>query len=199
MENSETLKLYNDTMFNELWKQHADGTISSWSMSALCFYDEEHELQNINEEKYGIVNFNNLPEQPVPYDYYTRYVNGVPKHMPKYNITRIAGTVLNADNNHHMVTLLTKYGPVNVKMNKGHYAFYSKRISTKLDPNSDTKTVLEDSWLKRGNMIVIAGIRREDTFWPLIYKDTIYKHTVNLIKEVYEDGTLLLQTERTKI
>ena len=199
MDSTEALNKYNNALFNMLWQQHASGTFPAWTMNSLCFYDGEHELEHINEELYGIVNFNNLPEQPVPYDYYTRYISGVPKAMPKYNISRIAGTVLNADNNHHMVTLLTKYGPVNVKMNKGHYAFYSKRISTKLDPNSDTKTVLEDSWLKRGNLIVVAGIRREDTFWPLIYKDTIYKHTVNLIKEVHEDGTLLMQTERTKI
>ena len=30
----------------------------------------------------------------------------------------------------------------------------------------------------------------------MIYNDTIYKHTVNLIKEVKEDGTLLMQAER---
>jgi predicted metallo-beta-lactamase superfamily hydrolase len=33
----------------------------------------------------------------------------------------------------------------------------------------------------------------------MVYKDTIYLHTVNRVQEIYEDGTLLLQSERTKI
>jgi DNA polymerase-3 subunit alpha len=57
---------------------------------------------------------------------------------------------------------------------------------------------VEESWLKRGQMIIVSGIRIGDTFYPRIYNDTIYKHTVALIKEVNKDGTLLLQYERTK-
>ena len=85
------------------------------------------------------------------------------------------------------------------KFNKGHYAFYNKQISAKLDPNSDKKTVLERSWLSRGSKIVVAGIRRDDSFRPMIYKDTIYQHTVNKVQEIHLDGTLLLQSERTKV
>jgi DNA polymerase-3 subunit alpha len=199
LSSSDTLDAYNEILFKKIWDTYASGSIPKWSMAALCYYDSEHELEHVNEKKYGIVNYFNLPEEPEPYDWYTRWINGEPKSMPKYKISRIAGTVINTDNNHHVVTLLTKYGAVNVKFNKGHYAFYSKRISTKLDPNSDKKTVLEDSWLKRGNLIAVAGIRRGDQYWPLVYQDTIYKHTVNLIKEVYYDGTLLLQAERIKV
>lgn len=198
MAKEETLQLYNETIFNQLWEECASGDLPSWSMSALCYYDGEHELENVKEKMYGISNFFELPTQPEAYDYYPRYISGEKKMMPKYNITRIAGTVLNSDNNRHIVTLLTKYGTVNVKMNKGHYAFYNKRISVKNEV-TDKKTVLEESWLKRGNLLLISGIRREDQFYPLIYKDTIYKHTINLIKEVHKDGTLLMQTERTKI
>ena len=199
MSEPENLQKYNKALYQTVWDKYAEGTLPFWSMSSLCYYDGEHELANIDEEKYGIVNYFELPEQPEPYAYYTRYVNGQPKAMPKYKISRIAGTVLNADNNHHTVSLLTCYGVVNVKFNKGHYAFYNKRISAKLDPNSDKKTVLENSWLKRGNKIAVAGIRRDDQFWPMVYKDTIYKHTVNLIREIHDDGTLLLQAERTKV
>lgn len=197
-DNTDTLNLYNEALFKTVWNQYADGTLPSWSMQALSFYDGEHELENINEELYGIVNFFDLPEEPEPYDYYTRYIDGSPKKMPKFKISRIAGTVINADNLHCMVTLLTKYGAVHVKFNKGHYAFYNKQISAKLDPNSDKKTVLERSWLSRGSKIVVAGIRRDDSFRPMIYKDTIYQHTVNKVQEIHSDGTLLLQSERTK-
>ena len=82
-------------------------------------------------------------------------------------------------------------------MNKGHYSFYSKRIS--VPDGKGGKTVIENSWLTRGNLLLISGIRRDDQFWPMIYNDTIYKHTVNLIKNVNSDGSLTLQIERTKI
>ena len=112
-------------------------------MKALSYYDGEHELEHIQEELYGIVNFFELPTEPEIYDYYTRYYEGESRSIPKYKISRIAGTVLNADNLHYIVTILTKYGAVQVKFNKGHYAFYNKQISAKLDDNSDKKTVLE--------------------------------------------------------
>ena len=84
-------------------------------------------------------------------------------------------------------------------MNKGRYAFYNRQIATKLDPTSDKKTVLEKSWLSRGSLLLIAGIRRDDNFLPMVYKDTIYNHTVNKILEVHEDGSLLLQQERVEV
>lgn len=193
------LQLYNDNSYQQIWDQYASGTIPAWSMASLCYYDGEHELEHINEQQYGIVNYFELPEEPEVYDYYTRYIDGESRVFPKYKISRIAGTVLHADNLHYMVTLLTKYGAVNVKFNKGQYAFYNKQISAQLDQDSDKKTVLERSWLSRGSKIIVAGIRNEDIFRPKIYKDTIYTHTCNKIQEVYEDGTMLLQSERTKV
>lgn len=191
-----TLEAYNKRLFQELWNNHAEGSVPHWNMEALCYYDGEHELEHANEEKYGIVNFFDLPEEPEPYEWYTRYINGEPKAIPKYKISRIAGTVLQSDNSHHLVTILTKYGSVNVKMSKGHYAFYNKTISEVGEDGK--KKRLEESWLKRGNLLTIQGIRRGDVFQPLVYNDTIYKHTINLVQKVYENGTLLLQSERHK-
>lgn len=199
MESDQALQAYNEALYQELWDKHASGTVPWWNMQALCYYDDEHELEHVNEKTYGIVNYFELPEEPEPYDFYTRHVNGEAKVVPKYKITRIAGTVISADNNHHMITLLTKYGAVNVKMNKGHYAFYNKRISKPREDDPSKKEVLEESWLKRGNKLLIAGIRRGDQFWPMVYKDTIYKHTINLVEEIYNDGTLLLSTERAQV
>jgi DNA polymerase-3 subunit alpha len=192
-----TLEEYNERLFQELWKKHAEGTVPHWNMEALCYYDGEHELEHVNEQMYGIVNFFELPEEPEPYEWYTRYIDGKPKAIPKYKISRIAGVVLNSDNSHHMITILTKYGVVNIKHNKGQYAFYNKTIS-KVGEDGKKKR-LEESWLKRGNQIIVSGYRRDDQFRPLVYSDTIYKHTVNLIKEVHEDGSLLIQSERTKV
>ena len=193
----ETLEAYNDRLFQEIWNKHAEGSVPHWNMEALCYYDGEHELEHVDEKTYGIVNFFDLPEEPEPYEWYTRYIDGQPKAIPKYKISRIAGTVLDNDKNHCIVTILTKYGVVNVKHNKGRYAFYNKTISEE-DGNGKKKR-LEESWFKRGNILTFQGIRRSDVFVPMVYSDTIYKHTVNLIQEVREDGSLLIQSERTRI
>ena len=198
MSEEETLDTYNDKLFEQLWNEKCPGNESAWSMQSLSYYDEDHELKGINEKKYGIVNFFDLPEEPAAYEHYTRYINGERKELPKYQISRICGTVLNADNLHHTVTILTTYGVVNVKYQKEQYAHYNRRLSVQ-NQTTKTKTVLENSWFKRGNLIVVAGFRRNDNFVPRTYADTCWKHTTNLITSVNYDGTLELQLERTKI
>ena len=193
----DAIKTYNEALFNEVWNKYASGTPEAWSMEALTYYDGDHELKNTPEDIYGIVNYYELPEEPVAYEFYTRYIDGKPKAVPKYNISRIAGTVVQADNNHHSVALLTTHGLVNIKFSKGHYAFYNKRIS-QVNENGK-KTTIEDSWLKRGNKLLVSGYRRGEQFIPWIYNDTIYKHRINLIEHINEDGTLELKAERAKV
>lgn len=190
---------YNEAMKKVLFDKYGGGTTAKWSMEALSCYDDKHELDQLNEEQYGIVNFFELPKDPEPYEFYTRFINGEAKRIPKYKISRIAGTIINTDNNHHTVSLLTKNGLVNVKLNKGHYSFYNKQIS-EVDKTTGKKTIVEKSWLKRGNKIMVCGIRREDQFIPMIYKDTIYNHTINLIlNDVDNEGMVEIQTERIKV
>ena len=172
----DAINKYNQALFDEAWNKHANGTTDAWSMEALTYYDKDHELKNTPEDKYGIVNFFELPEEPVAYEFYTKYIDGKPKAIPKYNISRIAGTVVQADNNHHSVALLTTHGLETGK-----------------------KTTIEDSWLKRGNKILVSGYRRGEQFIPWIYNDTIYKHRINLIENINEDGTLELKAERAKV
>lgn len=193
----DAINKYNQALFDEAWNKYASGTPEAWSMEALTYYDKDHELKNTPEEIYGIVNFFELPEEPIAYEFYTRYVDGKPKAVPKYTISRIAGTVVQADNNHHSVALLTTHGLVNIKFSKGHYAFYNKRISQM--NKTGKKTTIEDSWLKRGNKILVSGYRRGEQFIPWIYNDTIYKHRINLIENINEDGTLELKAERAKV
>lgn len=194
----DTLKKYNEVKLEEIYKSYASGTPEQWDMESLSYYPDRHELWNLNESKYGIVNFNDLPTKPVVYDYYTRRIQGEIKHMPKFQIVRLAGTVLDSDNNKHVVTLLTNYGVVSCKYNKGHYVYYNKRLSEPV-PGTDKKKVIEESWFKRGSKIVVCGYRRDDQFIVSRYQDTIYIHTTNKIQEVYQNGDMLIQTERTKV
>lgn len=199
MNNPNTLDLFNEAKFKECWDKLASGTVSSWEMDSLSFYYSEHELQNINEELYGIENYNDLPEIPEYYDSYVRYFKSEPKTIYKNRISRLAGTVLDSDNNKHTITLLTCYGVVTVKFSKGQYSYYNKRISERLDETKDKKTVIENSWFKRGNKVLVCGFRNEDIFKAHRYQDSIFSHTVNLITKINDDGTLEIKSSRAEI
>ena len=199
MTDPETLKKYNEAMLSLIYNKYASGSIGKWEMDSLSFYYTEHELDHVNDYKYGIVSYNTLPKEPRPYDYYSRYINGEQMFFPKYEIVRIAGTVVDRNNTRHIVTVITKDGVVNVKFNKGQYVFYNRRISEKVNSNSDKKTVLEESWFKRGTKLIISGYRSSDTFRAYKYNDSIYQHTCMKIDRVFDNGDLMIQTERIKI
>lgn len=193
----ETLQLYNQKKLDSTMESYASGSLEQWDMESLSYYPDRHELWNLNEPKYGVVDYNSLPEIPEVYDYTTRRVRGEIKHFPKYKIFRLAGTVLDSDNNKHLVTLLTNHSVVTCKYNKGQYSYYNKRISEQTPAGK--KKVLEESWFKRGSKIIVCGYRREDQFVIMKYPDTVYTHTTNRIEEIYNDGTILAQTDRKKV
>ena len=191
LQSKESLKAVNEKRFTEKWNEKVEGTISKWEMDSLSFYYHEHELAHVNKEQYLISDFNELPEDPVVTEYYT--FRG--KEKPRFKLTRICGTVLDKDKNKHMITLLTPNGVVTIKFYKGQFSFYDKQISEK-DDETETKTVLEKSWFKRGNKLLITGYRREDQFVPKKYVDSAYRHTLQLITDIDEEGNLKLQSER---
>ena len=195
MSKEPTLKEFNNKRFEYVMFNYASGTKEKWDMESLCYYPDKHELYNMNEDKYGVVDFNSLPTEPEPYDFTIRKIRGETKYIPKYYIVRLAGTVLDSDNNRHIVTLLTNHGVVNCKYNRGHYSFYNKRISVPVE-GTDKKKVIEESWFKRGTKLIVSGYRRDDQFVVSRYKDTVYMHTTNRIEEIYPDGKVLVQTER---
>ena len=59
------LKQLNDTLFQEEWDKYATGNYSSWEMESLGFYYHDHELKNVNDSDYGIVEFDDLSETPL--------------------------------------------------------------------------------------------------------------------------------------
>ena len=188
--NDEFLDKINRVRFNNLWDERASGNLSQWEMDSLCFYYNEHELAHVKREDYNIVNFEDLNPSPQIADYY--FYRGQAK--PRFALSRICGTVLDRDKNKHTVSLLTPDGVVMVKLYQGQFSFYDKQIS-KINEDG-TKTRIESSWFSRGTKLLITGFRRDDQFVPRQYKDSIYKHTVQLIKSINEDGTLVLQSER---
>ena len=158
------LKEYNTLLFKESWDKYAKGSISAWEMEALCFYYHDHELINVNNQKYGIVNFNDLSTYPVVDKTFKR--NG--KQIPIYKLYKIAGTVISKNDNRHSISLLTTNGVVNVKFTKEYYALFGRQLS-QVQPDG-TKKVMEKGWFVRGTKLLITGFRRDDTFVSKNYK-----------------------------
>lgn len=156
----------NYKLFQNEWKKYATGTISAWEMTSVCFYYHEHELAHIDNNRYGIIDFNSLPSEPM-IDYFFRR-NG--KQIPIYKLFKIAGTVIGKNDTRHFVTLLTTTGVVNVKFSRDYYAMFKRQIS-EMDKNGEKK-VKEKGWFTRGTKLLITGYRRDDTFVAKKYKGT---------------------------
>ena len=173
----EILSELNLKLFKSEWEKYAQGTLSAWEMSSLCFYYHEHELKNIDTVKYGITDFNILsPNSEI--DYFFRR-NG--KQIPIYKINRIAGTVIGKNDTRHIVTLLTTTGVVSVKFTRDYYAMYNRQIS-EVDEKG-VKKVKEKGWFTRGTKLLITGYRRDDTFICKRYKNTS-GHTLYKINNI---------------
>ena len=171
----------NYLLFKELWDKYAEGSLSAWEMDSLCFYYHPHELINVDKNKYGIVDFNSLPEQPIVEKTFER----LGRKFPIYKLSRIVGTVIGKDSLKSSVTLLTTTGVVNVKFTKEYFSMFDRRISEA--DEEGTKKIKENSWFTRGSMILITGLRREDTFVVKKYKST-YGHQLYKITKIENNG-----------
>jgi len=195
----ECINTYTDNVFQNIKNENMQGNISSWEMASMSFYYNRHELADINQEKYGVVDFNDLPEDPVVIGF-TKY-KGL--QYPKFQLNRIVGTVLDRDKNKHSVTILTPTGVVVLKFYAGQFSFYDKTISKDIgiaDENGKIKkVVLENGWFSRGALIMVTGFRRGDIFKPKRYKNSIYQHALSKIIEVREDNELILQNDRVQL
>jgi DNA polymerase-3 subunit alpha len=189
----ETIQYINNALLEQEYLEYASGTVSKWEMESISYYYNEHELANVDYDKYGISNFTILPDEPeVVHEYEYR---GRP--LKEYKLTRIAGTVLDKDKNKHTVTLLTTDGVVTVKFYGGQFSFYNQQLSNK---NAEgKKEVLEKSWFTRGNLLLVTGFRRGNQFVAKKYKTSIYQHSLAMIQEIDPDGNLILQSERTEV
>lgn len=185
----ETLYKLNQMLMAELWDKYAKDNISAWEMESMCSYYHEHELANVNRDKYGFANFTDLPEQP-EVDYFFKR-NG--RQIPIYKTEKIIGTVISKNDNRSSVSILTLNGVVNVKFTREYYAMFNKQIS---EVQTDgTKKVKEKGWFTRGTKIMVTGFRRDDQFVGKTYKNTP-THQLYKITEVNADGSIELIHDR---
>lgn len=187
----EILQSLNTCIFKQDWDKYAgEGNLSKWEMEVLCFYHHEHELSNINFQKYGLSDFFQLPLDPVVETAYT-LKNGTNVNI--YQLSKICGTCIAKNKVRSTVSLLTPTGVVEVKFRKEYFSLFDKQIS---DVGEDgLRHVVEKSWFNRGSMIVVNGYRSGDTFIPKKYKNTI-GHQLYRIVNVYNNGDIELQDTR---
>lgn len=148
---------YNKIQMRDFWKKHCLGSIEQWEMESTNFYHNKHEMDNMPLKSYfkELAAFDDLPEEPIQ--------KGNNKRFPKYELSVIAGTVVEKDNAKSLVYLSTQYGVVMMKVFKGQFAYYDKKV-TRL--NGEKKEVIDPSWFDRGTKLVVLGFRRGNTFIP---------------------------------
>ena len=183
----EALAEYNAALFLEIWDKYIKkDNLASWEMDSLCFYYHDHELKNMDNTKYGVVNFSDYSSEPIVEHLWRDKV-------PIYKLFRIAGTVISKDDTRHSISLLTTDGVVPVKFNRDMYAMYKRQLSeVQID---GTKKVIEKGWFTRGTMLIINGFRRDDMFVAKKYAST-QGHTIYKITEIDEKGNIKIENER---
>ena len=180
----EILNVLNDKIFQESWDKYAAGTYSDWEMDSLGMYYHDHSLAHIDLNRYDIVEFNDLAEEPIVD--YTFKRNGV--EIPIFKTFRIAGTVIAKDDAHSSISLLTiGSGVVTVKMGRDYFAKYNRRIS-EIMPDG-TKKVREVGWFQKGTLVIFNGFRRNNMFVEKTYKKSLY-HGLYKITAINDDGSL---------
>ena len=171
---NEILTKYNELLFKKVWEKYALGTESHWEMEALTFYHGDHELKNVDVNKYDLADFNKIKSEEVDY-----FIKRKGHQIPIYKLHRIAGTVIAKNDNRHIVTLLTTTGVVPVKFTREYYSLFKKQVS-QIQPDG-TKKVVEKSWFKRGTILMITGYKRDEQFIGKTYANTathqLYKIT----------------------
>lgn len=186
LKNKNIVDEYNKKMWN---KEYIDMVkkedINKWSFDSISFYaNGKHELDGVNLQDYNISHFSDLPEEPqfIEKSYGKR-------KWKQYDISRICGTVLDRNDNNHLVDILTPDNEVvTLNIPQGQYGYYKQTIT--IDNEKD------ENWLKRGNLIMVSGYRRNDAFFVKRYKNTIFQHSVTLIEKINEDKSLSLKLER---
>lgn len=183
----------NKNLFDEVWEKYALGDYSSWEMDSLGMYYHDHQLANVCYDYYGIKDYENLPTNPV-IDYCFKR-NGI--DIPIFKTNRIIGTVIDKDDMHSSITILTPRGTVvTVKMNRDYFAKYNRRISEMNEEG--VKKVKEQSWFSRGTLVMLNGIRRGDLFMTKTYaKDRKEgKHQLYKITKIWDNGKIEFTNSR---
>lgn len=169
----DAINKFNNYSRSLVWQKYCNGSVEKWEMESICYYTDKHELDLIQLDKeYNIQRFSELPKEPTIAN--VKYWKK--RKIEEYKVSLIAGTVVEKNKNKAMITLFTTDREVvDVKLDKGKFSYY------------DRVTEISDSWLSRGNKLLILGFRRGEVFYPKVYKNSIYKHSIMKIDGMYSN------------
>lgn len=175
--------------FNEMFPNQDQ---NHWSFESCSYYSQEHELSKVNLQDYNVECFSELPTTPI---FIERSFRG--RTWNQYELYAIAGTLIDRDDTHNFITILTVDDEVvTCKMPREVYAFYKQQLSV-FDENGK-KTVTDPSWLARGNLLILSGYRSDDVFICKKYTNSVFQHQVQKINRINDDGSLDIMTERNE-
>lgn len=163
-----------------------------WSFETCSFFAHEHELTKLDTERYDIVPFDELPEEP-------RFIN---KKMGKrewkqYELAQIAAIVIDKNDSNHLLTVLDiNNNVVQCKFDNNSYSWYKQQIS--VPDGKGGKTVVDPSWFKRGQGLILTGYRYgESDFKVKSYKSSVYRKKVKKIESIdNETGEIVVKSNR---
>ena len=158
-------------------------------METVSYYSGEHEMHNIDYDRYNLTHFADIPAEP---EFVERTSRG--RTWKQFDLYAICGTVVAKNDNNHYFSLLTPDNEVvNCKLHRGAYAAYKAQYSEVVD---DKKTVLEKPWLSRGTMLIVSGYRRGEEFVCKKYSNSIYRHQLQKVLSINQNGNTIIQSER---
>lgn len=174
----------------ETWGKYCLGTDKEWEFDSYNYYISGHALENVNTDKYNISKFCDLSAQPSIEEEF-EYKG---KTCYKYSISRLCGVVIDTDRTKHSVTLLTHDNEViKLKYYAGQFINYNSKITAE---ENGKKIIKDDSWFKRGTLLLVTGYRIDDIFKPKTYRDSVYRHSTALITDYTKEGGLAIRELR---
>ena len=182
----DAIETFNNKTRALVWEKNCSGTKEKWEMESICFYTDKHELDLISlNDEYNIKNFSDLPKEPIVIS--KRKWRG--RDIEEYRVDVIAGTIVEKNKNKAMITIATPSGDVvDIKMDKGRFSYY------------DRTTEYNESWLTRGNKLMVVGYRRGEVFYPKIYRNNYYQHSIMKIEGKNPcTGKIIIKTEKESV
>ena len=176
----EFLDKFNKARAKQSMTESVDGLdVNRWAFSSISFYPDEHELAHIDRERYNISLFNELPEEP---KFITKSYGK--REWKQFALAQIACTVIDKNDNHHMLTVLdVGNNVIQCKFNAEVYSFYKAQLSE--TDSSGNKIVMDKPWFRRGQTLILTGVRMGvDDFRVKSYKNSIYNHKVLRIDSI---------------
>lgn len=176
----EFLNKFNKARAKQNMIESVDGLdVNRWAFSSISFYPDEHELAHIDRERYNISLFNELPKEP---KFITKSYGK--REWKQFALAQIACTVIDKNDNHHMLTVLDiGNNVVQCKFNAEVYSFYKAQLSE--TNSSGNKIVMDKPWFRRGQTLILTGVRMGvDDFRVKCYRNSIYKHKVSRIDSI---------------